>query len=153
MDLLCQHHLQKASIGEGVTQAPPGPFKQLKAAGTAEDQPQENFLDALISLVRNQPTCCFGCFGWLRNASPTDRPDKSDHVVARMPRAQAESLASFTGSEKAKEASYSYDGLPELRLPVLVAHGTSDPDCFLQYAAKLCAASDNAIVGSNLRHC
>ncbi|KAJ6443868.1 alpha/beta-hydrolase [Purpureocillium lavendulum] len=107
------------SEGEGVTRAPIGPFNQLKAADTDQEQ-RDAFLDTFFtSSERSQAA---GRASWERIVNA--RPDRTPAVPADAARRQAIAFAKFMDPKQAKDASY--DRFHELKLPVLIANGNDD---------------------------
>lgn len=107
------------STGHGVTTAPLGPFNQLKAAVTAEEQ-RKAFLDSFFHTSERSQAA--GMAAWDRIVDA--RSNRSDYVDAQNAHRQAVSFAKFMDPKQARDASY--DRFHELQLPVLIANG----ECF-----------------------
>jgi pimeloyl-ACP methyl ester carboxylesterase len=105
------------STGDGITKAPLGPFNQLKAAVTAQEQ-RKAFLDTFFH--SSEQSQAAGVAAWHRITKA--RCNRSDYVDAQNAHRQAVSFAKFMDPKQAAEASY--DRFHELRLPVLIANGT-----------------------------
>ncbi|KAM5343155.1 hypothetical protein ACJ41O_014121 [Fusarium nematophilum] len=108
------------SGGEGVVSAPLGPFNQLKAADTDEEQ-KEAFLMSMFNTSERSRAA--GEAAW-RRISEARGGQRSRHVDAANAHRQAIAFAKFMDRRGAKEASY--DRFEELRLPVLIANGSQD---------------------------
>lgn len=106
------------STGDGVTTAPLGPFNQLKAAETDQEQRQA-FLDSFFHESARSKSAGEAAWDRISNA----RSGRCGHVDAKNSHRQAVSFAKFMDPKQAKDASY--DRFHELQIPVLIANGSS----------------------------
>ena len=104
------------STGEGVVTAPLGPFNQLKAAVTDQEQKSAFLSSMFVDSERSQAA---GVAAWHRIT--TARQNRVDHVPAEAAHRQAIAFAKFMDRRRAHEGSY--DRFHQLRLPVLIANG------------------------------
>ncbi|TQS33436.1 hypothetical protein Golomagni_06220 [Golovinomyces magnicellulatus] len=107
------------SIGDGVVRADLGPFNQLRAASSHQEQ-EAAFLS---SFFRDSPASqAAGKAAWHRISH--SRSDPVDHVPAAGAKRQGIAFANFMNPKLATEASY--NRFNELQLPVLIANGSDD---------------------------
>jgi pimeloyl-ACP methyl ester carboxylesterase len=104
------------SSGQGVVTAPLGPFNQLKAAVTDQQQ-KDAFLATFFTPSRRSQAA--GEAAWARIIGA--RPGRSHYVPADGAHRQAVAFAKFMDPKQAMEASY--DRFHHLDLPVLIANG------------------------------
>ena len=104
------------STGEGVVTAPLGPFNQLKAATTDQDQKLAFLATFFADSERSQTA---GEAAWRRIT--TARRNRVDYVPAQAAHRQAIAFAKFMDPKQAPDASY--DRFHQLRLSVLIANG------------------------------
>lgn len=109
------------STGRGVTTAPLGPFNKLKAASTDTEQ-KEAFLSSFFTTTEQGKAAGLAAWDRITNARG---PDRRDFVPAEGAHRQAIAFAKFMDPKQARDASY--DRFHELKLPVLIANGKSDP--------------------------
>ncbi|KAF5012708.1 hypothetical protein FDECE_1268 [Fusarium decemcellulare] len=107
------------STGEGVVTAPLGPFNQLKAAATEEEQ-KAAFIASMFNT--SEASTAAGEAAWKRISEA--RGGRVKHVDPANSHRQAIAFAKFMDRKQAKDASY--DRFDELRLPVLIANGSED---------------------------
>jgi pimeloyl-ACP methyl ester carboxylesterase len=107
------------SSGQGVVTAPLGPFNQLKAAVTDQQQ-KDAFLATFFTPSRRSQAA--GEAAWARIIGA--RPGRSHYVPADGAHRQAVAFAKFMDPKQAMEASY--DRFHHLDLPVLIANGSED---------------------------
>ncbi|GJN67601.1 alpha/beta-hydrolase [Purpureocillium lilacinum] len=107
------------SEGEGVIRAPIGPFNQLKAAAT-DDEDRKAFLETFFT--KSERSQAAGRASWERIVNA--RPNRTPAVPAAAAHRQAIAFAKFMDPKQAKDASY--DRFHELKLPVLIANGNED---------------------------
>lgn len=104
------------SMGEGVTQAPIGPFNALKDARTEEEQKKAFISGFFTNSERSQAA---GEAAWNRIAN--SRPNRRDHVDPDNARRQGIAFAKFMNRKMAQDGSY--DRFDEIQIPVLIANG------------------------------
>lgn len=104
------------STGPGVVAAPLGPFNQLKAAET-EQQQKDAFLATFFAPSERSQAA--GEAAWARVTSA--RTHRSDYVAPEGAHRQAIAFAKFMDPEQASAASYGR--FAHLDLPVLIANG------------------------------
>lgn len=104
------------STGEGVSTAPLGPFNQLKAAVTDQEQRAAFLSTFFTDSERSQAA---GAAAWRRITNA--RQNRVDYVPAEAAHRQAIAFAKFMDPKQAHEASY--NRFHQLRLPVLIANG------------------------------
>ncbi|KAH7063047.1 Alpha/Beta hydrolase protein [Macrophomina phaseolina] len=107
------------SIGDGVEQADLGPFMQLRAASTEEEQ-KKAFLDTFFE--KSQTSRNAGLESWQRIVSA--RKNRVDYVGPEGAKRQGIAFAKFMTPKLAKAGSY--DRFSEIRIPVLIANGSND---------------------------
>ncbi|KAJ3512004.1 hypothetical protein NM208_g15371 [Fusarium decemcellulare] len=123
------------STGEGVVTAPLGPFNQLKAAATEEEQ-KEAFLASMFNT--SEASKAAGEAAWKRIIEA--RGGRVKHVDPANSHRQAIAFAKFMDRKQAKDASY--DRFDELRLPVLIANGELNPAVTIVFADTLPGSED-----------
>lgn len=104
------------STGEGVITAPLGPFNQLKAAITQEEQ-KDAFLATFFTQSEAGQAAGAAALHRIINA----RRERTDYVAPEGARKQAIAFAKFMDPQQASQGSY--DRFHELTLPVLIANG------------------------------
>lgn len=104
------------SIGDGVEQADLGPFMQLRAASTEEEQ-KKAFLDTFFE--KSQTSRNAGLESWQRIVSA--RKNRVGYVGPEGAKRQGIAFAKFMTPKLAKAGSY--DRFSEIRIPVLIANG------------------------------
>lgn len=104
------------SIGEGVVQADLGPFFQLKAAKTEEEQ-KNAFLDTFFE--KSETSRNAGLESWRRIVSA--RKNRVDYIGPEGSKRQAIAFEKFMTPKLCKFGSY--DRFHEIKIPVLIANG------------------------------
>lgn len=118
------------STGEGVVRADLGPFNQLRAASSHQEQ-ETAFLCAFF---RDSPASqAAGKAAWKRITS--SRSDLVGHVPAAGAKKQGIAFANFMNPKLAANASY--NRFSELQLPVLIANGKEQHFPLIIYPSKL----------------
>lgn len=107
------------SIGEGVVQADLGPFFQLKAAKTEEEQ-KNAFLDTFFE--KSETSRNAGLESWQRIVSA--RKNRVDYIGPEESKRQAIAFEKFMTPKLSKFGSY--DRFHEIKIPVLIANGRND---------------------------
>ncbi|EOD49558.1 putative alpha beta hydrolase fold family protein [Neofusicoccum parvum UCRNP2] len=107
------------SIGEGVVQADLGPFFQLKAAKTEEEQ-KNAFLDTFFE--KSETSRNAGLESWRRIVSA--RKNRVDYIGPEGSKRQAIAFEKFMTTKLCKFGSY--DRFHEIKIPVLIANGSND---------------------------
>lgn len=106
------------SAGEGVTMAPLTLFKRLRDATSADEQ-RDAFLAAFFTPSASSQAA--GRASWERITG--SRPGRSSYLSPEGARRQSIAFANFMDPSQAQHASL--DRFHELKLPVLIANGTS----------------------------
>ena len=107
------------STGTGTVAAPLGPFNQLKAAVTQQEQ-RDAFLATFFSPTPHSQAA--GVAAWNRIQA---RPDRVDYVAPDAAHRQAIAFAKFMDPKQADAASF--NRFRQLNLPVLIANGKRRP--------------------------